>query len=40
MPRTISAVMSTGAFRPGIAAVVMTTSLAATTLAIASRWRW
>ena len=32
-------VISTGDFWPGIAAVVMTTSLPATTLAISSRWR-
>ena len=39
MPETISAVMSVGALLPGTAAVVMTTSLSATTWAITSRWR-
>jgi hypothetical protein len=39
MPATMSAVTSTGAFFPGTAAVVMTTSLPATTLAIISRCR-
>ena len=39
MPFTISSVMSTGAFLPGIAAVVTTTSVAATVFCISSRWR-
>ena len=37
MPATMAAVTSTGAFLPGTAAVVMTTSLSATTRAINSR---
>ena len=39
MPATISAVTRTGAVRPGTSAVVMTTSLAATTRVIVSRCR-
>ena len=39
MAFTISPVTSTGDRLPGIAAVVMTTSLPATTFAIISRWR-
>ena len=39
IPATMSALISTGAFLPGTSAVVMTTSLAATTLAIVSCWR-
>ena len=37
MPLSMSAVTSTGALRPGMAAVEMTTSLPATTLPISSR---
>ena len=37
MPSTMSLVTSTGDLRPGTAAAVMTTSLAATTRAIVSR---
>ena len=36
---TISAVSRIGAFLPGTAAVAITTSLAATTFSIVSRWR-
>ncbi len=36
---TISVVIRIGARLPGISAVVMTTSLAATTFSIISRWR-
>jgi hypothetical protein len=39
MASTISVVNRMGARFPGIRAVVMTTSLAATTLSIISRWR-
>ena len=39
MPATISAVNSTGAFLPGTAAVVTTTSDSASTRAIISRCR-
>jgi len=39
MPLTASSVISTGDFLPGIAAVVMTTSVAASVLAISSRCR-
>ena len=38
MPSTIAAVSRTGALRPGTAAVVMTTSDAATSAARAARW--
>ena len=40
MPFTASAVISTGDFLPGIAAVVITMSAAATDLAISSRCFW
>jgi len=36
---SISPVTSTGAFFPGTAAALMTTSLSATTFARSSRWR-
>ena len=39
MAATISAVIRIGAFLPGTAAVVITTSFSATTLSINSRWR-
>ena len=39
MPATISAVTRMGAVLPGTRAVVMTTSLPATTRVIVSRWR-
>ncbi len=40
MPFTISSVTRIGAFLPGITAVVITTSLSATTRPSSSRWRW
>ena len=39
MRSTMGVVTSTGAWRPGTAAVVITTSAAATSLLISSRWR-